>query len=194
MTRKEALELARKVRDEKLLFNLYEKNKFKINEKGYVGYEKWKNRVVANMESNPKYEGTTSLFAAGKRTLRTKEYMTRDELGIQYTLESLKSTKTGRHIRTKGKADYNVTGLGTVEGPRFREETMYDVLRSKVGIGKKVEMWYDKDSKSFLFYGIAKEYDEDEERWKIVPDVKVVYQIITNQYKNITNIVEAWRE
>lgn len=177
MTRKEALELARKVRDEKLLFNLYEKNKFKINEKGYVGYEKWKNRVVANMESNPKYEGTTSLFAAGKRTLRTKEYMTRDELGKQYILEALKSTKTGRRIKW-GKTDVNVTGRGVVEGPRFRKETMYDVLRSKVGVGKKVDIWYDKDRKTYLFQGQG----------------GVVYQIITNQYKNITNIVEAWRE
>ena len=107
---KEIVAKARAVKQEKLLKNLYEENKFNINKKGYVGYEAWRERVVSNLKTNPKYidlKEKGALVSAGRKYLRTKEYIDQDRIGELYVREALKETKTGRMIKWGRKETFN---------------------------------------------------------------------------------------
>ena len=183
MTKAERLKLlekANKVRQEKLLRKLYEENKYDINLEHYVGYQAFKNQVLTNLETNPNYKDLKehySLVSAGRKLLRTKHYMEQDRIGELYVREALKATKTGRYIKW-GKKEEFIEGKGYVYTPKTREETMYDVLRSKLGFGKKLELFYDRESKSYHFIGKG----------------GLEYEIAIDKYKNIKEILLYERE
>lgn len=174
MTKKEALAQARKIRDEKLFRDLYEKNKFAINEKSYVGFDAWKARVKKAWDTNQRYENVKTLTGAGKRMLRTKEYIDRDKIGEFYIRESLSKTKTGRKIKWGQQLIWEKDGKGPRYIDRYRDETMFDVLRAKVGIGKKIEFEYDYDTRS---YHVIDEYGNQ------------IYEVVMDKYERVLEIV-----
>ena len=179
MTKKEIVAKARAVKQEKLLKNLYEENKFNINKKGYVGYEAWRERVVSNLKTNPKYSDLKekgALVSAGRKYLRTKEYIDQDRIGELYVREALKETKTGRMIKWGRKETFNKATNRYEYEDKYREETMYDVLRQKLGYfnkAVKLEMFYDETTKSYHFIGSD----------------NLEYEIAIDKYHNVKEIL-----
>lgn len=184
MTKKERQELAslaRKARQEKLLKKLYEENKFLINNKSYVGFDAWRNRVIKNMQDNPHYKELKekgALLSAGKRYLRTKEYIDQDRIGELYIRESLVETKTGRKIKwgTKSYVDPK-TGKWVIED-RMRDETMFDVLRPYLGYGRKavkLDLFYSEETRSYHFIGAdGLEYEIAMDKYHQVREILMV--------------------
>lgn len=156
MTQKEALAKGRAIRQEKLLKALYEENKAAINKNHAVSYTAFKNRIQQLIKTNPRYEQFKEgdrLVAAGRKHLHTLEFVSRDEIGIENIKEGLKSMKTGRKI----KWGREITPPGTpwwVRGAiKYKEETMFDVFRRIVGVGRKFNIYWNEESRTYRFTG-----------------------------------------
>ena len=158
MTRKEALEKGRKIREEKLFRKLYEDNKALINQKGAVTFSMFEARVKKAWGDNPRYSEVKSLVGAGRKMLHTLEYISKDQIGIENIKAGLKSMKTGRKIKWgKTIAPTGAQHFGadqpTVYFDKYREETMFDVFRRLVGVGHKFDIYWNEDSKTYRFIG-----------------------------------------
>ena len=176
--RQELIALARQARQEKLLKKLYEENKFLINNKSYVGFEEWRYRVIKNMNDNPKYKDLKekgALLSAGKRQLRTKEYIDQDRIGEMYVREALIKTKTGRKIKWGKKEVFNKNTMRYEYEDKERDETMFDVLRKYLGHGKKavkLNLFYSEETRSYHFIGAdGKEYEIAIDKYNNVKEI-----------------------
>lgn len=182
MTKEERLKLfekAKKVRQEKLLRKLYEEHKYDINLNHYVGYEAFRNQVLTNLETNPNYKELKehkAVVSAGRKLLRTKHYMEQDRIGEMYVREALVETKTGKKIKW-GQTQEFIQGQGYVYKDRTRDETMFDVLRTKLGARRKLVLFYDKETKSYHFIGKGNQE----------------YEIAIDKYNNVRDIIEFKR-
>lgn len=153
MTKQEALQKGRKAREEKLFRSLYEQNKAKINQNHYVSYEAFEARVKKAWSDNPRYSEVKSLVGAGKKMLHTLEFIDKETIAIENLKEGLKATKTGRMIKWGMKETFNKITTRYEYTQKYKEETMFDVFRRIVGVGKKHEIWWDKDSETYRFMG-----------------------------------------
>lgn len=160
MTKQEALKKGREIRQEKIFKKLYEENKTLINQNHPVTYEMWKARVKKAWGDNPRYSEVKSLVAAGRKMLHTTEYISKETIGIENIKEGLKKMKTGRTMAW-GKPKFT----GYLKGvPQYRqttkEETMFDVFKRLTGVGRKFDIYWSEESKSYHFIG--KDYLEYE--------------------------------
>ena len=191
MTKLEALKKGREIKQEKQLRAFYDTYKETITRKGAVSFEQWRERLNETIKMNPHYnkfktKSGIRMIAAAKQSMRVKEYMSQDEIGALYVIDALKETKTGRMIKwgkkstttflpTHNQRIPEMAGGFITTTQKYREETMYDVLRSKLGVGRKLELFYNEDTNSYHFIG-----SKGQE-----------YQIVIDRYNHIQDIVEV---
>lgn len=163
--RQEAIRKARKIKEEKQFKAFYEENKMQINRDHYIGYEAFKRNVEKNIKSNPRFDlkdpdnpnKQMGLVAAAKKTLRTKHFMEQDKLGAMNIVDIMKMQKTGNQKLWRRVKTYAPSG-DVIYTNKMREETTFDIFRSKLGILERGEdimsrIYYDKSTKSYHFTG-----------------------------------------
>lgn len=140
MTKDQALLIGRAKRTGKILKKLYEQNYELINRDKATSYKQFIARVVRNKRKNVRYE-EDSIVRAAHRTLHTLEFVDKETIGIENIKAALKKVKTGNQIKW-GKENLPAgTPWWIKPAQKYKDETLYDVLRARLGHFKKQE-WY----------------------------------------------------
>lgn len=155
MTRAEALKKGREIRTMNILKKIYQENKYDINRDHAVSFNQFVNTVKGNKDFDHRYKNL-SMVAAARKYLRTRKFMSAEEIGIENMVSRLKELKTGREIKW-GKPKLVGWGKqGAIYEESTREETMYDVLRQTVGYFNKMNMYWSELDKTYHIIGSDK--------------------------------------
>lgn len=189
MTREEALKKGREIRNEKILRNLYEQNKYTLNQDRHVSYEQFLNTVKDNIKNSPRYSGL-SLVQGAKKYFRTRKFMTAEEIGVENIKSRLKELKTGEKRVWGREKTYAGTPWWVKGELKTKEETMYDVMRDLIGWNKRVDMFWSDTDKSYHILG----KDGQEYALMIVPPSPFTYEWVAVNSARYDFLLQQYKE